>query len=70
MHMRELRQLGSDALRAKAEELSLEIAGRRYGRFQQKEKNVKKLKMLRHDLARVLTLLTEQRKNSSSAVPV
>lgn len=69
-HTNELRQLSPDALRTKAEELQREIRTLSFNRFHQTEKNVRRLRALRHDLARVLTILTERVKTdrSSSAV--
>lgn len=55
----ELRHLGVAVLRTRAEELLAQIAGLRF-RGPTKEKNVKKLRTLRHQRARVLTILGEK----------
>lgn len=58
MNTAELRRLSPDALRVRADELLAQIAALRFGE-QQKEKNVKKLLHLRHERARVFTILRE-----------
>lgn len=58
VHARELRRLSPDALRARASELAREIGELKFG-GQAKEKNVKKLRALRHERARALTVLQE-----------
>jgi ribosomal protein L29 len=63
----ELRQLTSDALRVKADELRVTIQQMRFGAYQGKEKNVKMLSVVRHELSRVLTILTEHEKKSHSS---
>lgn len=55
----ELRRLSADALRTRAEELAAHIATLRFQGLG-KEKNVKKLRTLRHERARVLTILQEK----------
>ncbi|TSC72988.1 MAG: hypothetical protein G01um101438_11 [Parcubacteria group bacterium Gr01-1014_38] len=60
MKTSELRRLDVQALRARANELLAQIAALRFG-IQQKEKNVKKLRELRRERARVLTILREQK---------
>jgi len=65
--VQELRQMTPDALRVKAEELRAMIQQMRFGAYQGKEKNVKMLSMIRHELSRVLTILTEHEKNAHSS---
>lgn len=55
----QLRQLSADALRVRADEVQAEIVSLRFAGAQ-KEKNVKKLRTLRHDRARILTILRQQ----------
>jgi len=64
----ELRQLTLQALETRAKELREQISDLRYNQYQGKEKNVKKLIQLRHELARVLTVLAEHEKNNDSSV--
>lgn len=64
MNVKELRQLTPEALRAKATELRAEIRGFLFRQQQEREKNVKKLRTVRHELARVLTILTERERTS------
>lgn len=59
MHITELRQLGIPALQTRANELLAHMSSLRFG-SQQKEKNVKKMRALRQERARILTLLTER----------
>jgi len=61
-----MRQLNAETLRVKAEELKGMINHLRYNQYQGKEKNVNKLMNLRHELSRVLTVLAEMEKTSSS----
>jgi ribosomal protein L29 len=63
----DLHQLTPDALRARADELSSQVHALSFAAYRQKEKNVKRLKMLRHELAGVLTVLTEREKTPSSS---
>lgn len=58
MNTTELRRLDSQALQVRANELLAQVAALRFG-GQQKEKNVKKLRELRRERARVLTILGE-----------
>jgi len=67
MKAQELRQLSAEALRSKAEELRGVIGQLRFSQYQGKEKNVKRLQALRHELAQVLTVLTEYEKTSHSS---
>jgi len=59
MKARELRNLSEAALLARAGELLQEVSALRFG-SSTKEKNVKKLLALRHERARVLTVLRER----------
>lgn len=63
MKTSELRRLDVHALEARANDLLAQIAALRFG-AQQKEKNVKKLRALRHERARALTILSEQKRSS------
>lgn len=67
MKAKELRQIAPEALKAKAEELRVQIEQLRFGSGKGNEKNVNKLSMIRHELARCLTILTEHEKNSHSS---
>lgn len=69
MNAKELRQLSLDALRSRTEELRAHVLKLTFSMYQQKEKNVKKLRSLRHDLARALTILSEREKTQHSAKP-
>lgn len=69
MNAKELRQLAPDAFRAKAEELRTLVRQMSYAHYQQKEKNVKKLQTLRHELARALTVLSERESMSPPTKP-
>ncbi len=60
MRAKELRTVSPETLRTRAEELAREIASLRFGGLE-KEKNKKKLIGLRHERARVLTILQERR---------
>lgn len=60
MNTAELRRLDTQALQVRAHELLTQVAALRFG-GQQKEKNVKKLRELRRERARVLTILQEQK---------
>lgn len=60
MKTTELRRLDAQALQVRANELLTQVAVLRFG-GQQKEKNVKKLRELRRERARALTILREQR---------
>ncbi len=62
----QLRQLSADALRVRADAVQAEIVGLRFAGAQ-KEKNVKKLKTLRHDRARMLTILREKQNEGGRA---
>jgi len=66
-NVQELRQMTPDALRVKAEELRAAIQQMRFGAYQGKEKNVKMLSVVRHELSRVLTILTEHEKKPHSS---
>lgn len=59
MKTKELRQLSSEELRVKAEEMRAQIEHMRFNSQKGKEKNVKKLIMVRHELATILTILGE-----------
>jgi ribosomal protein L29 len=65
--VQELRQMTPDALRVKAEELRATIQQMRFGAHNSKEKNVKLLLTVRHELSRVLTIITEHEKNVHSS---
>jgi len=69
MNTKELRQLTLDALRSRVDDLRAQVTQLTFSQYQRKEKNVKKLRMLRHDIARVLTVLTEREKTPSSRTP-
>lgn len=59
MNAKEVRQLSPEALRARAQELFADIISRRFGGIP-REKNNKKLRALRRERARVLTILREK----------
>lgn len=59
MKSTDLRRLSRDELSARAGELAAQISSLRIVLRLGKEKNVKKLRTLRHDRARVLTVLRE-----------
>lgn len=61
MKARELRQLTLDSLRARELELGREMASLSFGGLE-REKNKKKLRLIRHERARVLTILNERQK--------
>lgn len=63
MNAQELRSLDTAALSARAEELRVAIVSLRFGAV--KEKNVKKLSLLRHERARALTVLREKEDRSA-----
>lgn len=68
MKAKELRQIAPETLNLKVEELRAQIEQMRFGSAKGAEKNVKKLSMIRHELARILTILTEHEKNSHSPI--
>ncbi len=70
MNAQELRQLSPNALRAKATELRVEVIHGAYAEFQGKEKNVKKRRHVRHELACVLTIISEREKKPSPLSPL
>ncbi len=59
MKSTDLRHLSREELNTRAEELAAQISALRIVLRLRKEKNVKKLRTLRHDRARVLTVLRE-----------
>lgn len=66
MKTQELRSMSMEQLKAKAEEKQKEAEQLRFVRHQGKEKNVNHLKNVRHDLARILTIITENEKRTHS----
>lgn len=60
-HTAELRRLSMGALRERADALRVQIISLKFAGAA-KEKNVKRLRQLRHDRARVLTVLNERQK--------
>jgi ribosomal protein L29 len=67
MKAKELRQIAPETLQLKVEELRAQIEQMRFGSQKGSEKNVNKLSMVRHELSRILTILTEHEKNSHSS---
>jgi len=67
MKTKELRQLSQEELKIKAEELRAQIEHMCFNSQKGKEKNVKKLIMVRHELATILIILTEHEKKSHSS---
>lgn len=67
MESADLRRLSRDELNARAEELAAQISSLRIVLRLRKEKNVKKIRTLRHDRARVLTVLREHVRQSGGA---
>ncbi|MDO8511917.1 MAG: 50S ribosomal protein L29 [bacterium] len=65
MKAKELRQIAPETLKVKVEELRAQIEQMRFGSAKGSEKNVKKLSMVRHELARCLTVLHESRLSPS-----
>lgn len=59
MKAKELRNVNDAALRSRAMEILAEVTTLRFG-GSKKEKNVKKARALRHERARVLTVLRER----------
>ncbi len=59
---KELRLLSAEALAGKAADLRATVAQMKFDGYKGKEKNVKKMRDTRHELARVLTILTENAK--------
>ncbi|MDP3685744.1 MAG: 50S ribosomal protein L29 [bacterium] len=64
MNTSELRRLDDVVLQVRANELLAQIATLGFG-AQQKEKNVKKLRELRRERARSLTILTERKRGQT-----
>ena len=58
--LKELRELAADELRRKADELQRELLSTRLQQAGQQLKNPLKLRQLRRDIARVLTLINEK----------
>lgn len=67
MNAQELRSLDAAALAARAKELWAAIVSLRFGSA--KEKNVRKLSLLRHERARALTVLREKEDRSAGRHP-
>lgn len=68
MKVKELRNLSETALRARAEELLAEVSGIRFLKASKRDKNVRKVRALRHERARALTIL-EERGRSTGETP-
>lgn len=64
----DLRHLSSEELRLRADALLQQIEERRFAGIQ-REKNVKKLLALRHERARVLTILREKQRQGQPVEP-
>lgn len=63
MKTKELRELSIEELNKKASELRWELVSTRIGRATQQLKNPLKLRHLRRDIARILTIINEKGAN-------
>ncbi len=64
MKARELRQLSEDELRKKEQELRQELFNLRFQKETHQLENVMRIRQVRRDIARVLTVINEKRKAS------
>jgi large subunit ribosomal protein L29 len=63
MKMSEIRELTDDELRQKVDDLREELFNLRFQNARNRLENPLKLRFIRKDIARILTLLTERSKN-------
>jgi large subunit ribosomal protein L29 len=63
MKMSEIREFTDDELRQKIEDLREELFNLRFQNARNRLENPLKLRFLRKDIARILTLLTERKKD-------
>ena len=64
MKARELRQLSEEELRKKEQELRQELFNLRFQKETHQLENVMRIRQVRRDIARVLTVINEKRKAS------
>lgn len=65
MKARELRNLSIEELRKKEKELRKELFNLRFQAAKGELQNVKRIKAVRKDIARILTIITEKTRSSS-----
>jgi large subunit ribosomal protein L29 len=64
MKMSEIRELTDDELRQKVDDLREELFNLRFQNARNRLENPLKMRFIRKDIARILTLLTERSKNN------